>query len=1110
MRQIREICHKAIIVGAVALSPTVFAEQELEEVIVTGSYIKGTPGDAPSPVQTLSRDDIVVSGVSDASELIRNLEIASGSDTAPQNESRFNGNSGSGLANVNLRGVGPTATLVLMDGKRLPFAGQKLADGDRFVDINSIPITMIERVEVLKDGGSAIYGSDAIAGVVNFITRTDFEGFEVTAKYQETAEGSQDDATLGAIFGWASDDGDTNFVIGGEYFDRGHLESADRRDLTNDVFPLQNASIVNSVTFNGPDAQCGAVGPNTFANNGFNSAPNACNRNGSDTELLIPEQERTSIMANFTHVFSEKAELYGQASWLDSGSGESRPVYAGPIEPKYALPGILTALQPGGLIDTAGGLIPTGGLAAIGAPATGFGSSPANDPSNILLGGSTIPDVATALAVAASLGLPPAAAGNLILPLELLDYTVRVPGIDAERDFFARNEQETTRIQLGLRGDFEFGDKPWSYDFSVTHGESEFQTHFLGLDSDRLELAHYGLGGPNCTPDGDLTNPFARNLIAGADGVIDTNVPTPGAQGALEGTIASLTGTLPGQPFINPDNVLLGLTSSNRGDNSQGCFFFNPYLTRANAYPNSEELLQWLEVPISPSNDSETYLTAIDLVFSGELMEMSAGPLAMAFGLQRREEGRETRVNPKTVGAVNSFGQLSNQESVSGLSENRNFDADRDINAAFFEFQIPLTQDIDVQLAGRYEDYGDAIGSTFDPKVGIRWQATDALTIRGSASSSFRGPGLAQTEEGTGFSLEFGVVDILGEGTNAAGPNCVRTGRCGFPTGTDIPTIIIVKQGLATPSLQPEEATTFNIGAIWAPVDGAFEGLTVGIDYYNIEFEDKIIDVPTQSLLVEELALFNTALAAGDFVVAVPGQPDFGQVCDPTAAEFDPGNGARAEACQVNPASYQVSAANSGFVGGNITRRTDSSRDLQIISSGALNTGSLETDGVDLNFSYYWDTDFGSFVADGRLNYIREFFVSGFPGGQPDFDAAGFTNNDPTRRLTQSMPDLKGNVGVTWLRDRHAARLNMRFVGEYEDNASVNNRIGDGDIDAYYAFDLNYTYTMPLNNSELTFSLGAIDLFEADLPELKNDDGTDLLVFDPRGRRIYGSVKFAL
>ena len=1088
MRHFNRTTKAALLLGLAGLGATALAaDGEMEQVIVTGSYIKGTPGDAPSPVQTLQREDIVISGVSDVSEMIRNLEIASGSDTAPQNETRFNGNSGSGLANVNLRGVGPTATLVLMDGKRLPYAGQKLADGDRFVDVNSIPLTMVQRVEVLKDGGSASYGSDAIAGVVNFITRSDFEGFELSGKFQQTSTGSQDDATLGAIFGWGSESGDTHFVIGGEFFDRGLLESRDRRDLTNDVYPLQNDTIVNSATFNGPDSQCGTLGFGYFSNNGFGSAPNACNRNGSDTELLIPEQERTSVMATFSHAFSEAAEVYGQVSWMDSRSGSERPVYVGPIEPKYALPGILNAL--------------TG---------FGIGSSPANDPSNILLGGSTIPDLATAEIVAVGAGFPVAAAPNFILPLELVDYTVRVPGIDADRTFDVHNEQNTTRVQLGLRGDIEIGDKPWNYDISYTKGDSEFSTHFLGLDSDRLELAHYGLGGPSCTPDGDINNPFARGLVAGGDGIIDSSAGAAGAVGALEGTLEALMGGLPGQPFINPDNVVVALTSSNRGDVAQGCNFFNPYLTRAGALGNSEELLRWLEVEMNDAQRSETELTAIDFVMAGELFDLSAGPVSMAVGLQHRSESRKTTVNPKTIGAVNSFGILSGQESVAGLSENKNFDANRSISAAFIEFQIPLTETIDVQLAGRYEDYGSNIGSTFDPKIGIRWQATDALTLRSSASSSFRGPGLAQIEEGTGFSLEFGVIDVLGEGTNAAGANCVRTGRCGFPTGTDIPTIIIVKQGLATPTLQPEEATTYNFGAIWSPTDGPLEGLTVGLDYYVINFTDKIIDVPTQSLLGEELALFNTALAANDFVVAVPGQPDFGMACDPTAAEFDLTAGARAEACQINPASYTISAASSAFLGANITRRVDSSRDLQIISSGAINAGKLETDGIDANFSYLWNTDMGSFIVDGRLNYIREFLISEFPGGQPDFDAAGFTNNDPTKRLSRSMPDLRGNMGISYLKDAHAARLNMRFVGAYEDNGSVNNIIGNGEIDAYYSFDFNYSYTMDLNDSALIISLGAIDLFEADLPRLKNANGTDLSTFDIRGRRIYGSVKFLL
>ncbi|MEE4301345.1 MAG: TonB-dependent receptor [Pseudomonadales bacterium] len=1054
--------------GSIAMGASAApADTVIEEVIVTGSYIAGTPGDAPSPVQTLGRDEIVTSGVSDVSELIRNLEIASGSDTAPQNATRFNGNSGAGLANVNLRGVGPTATLVLMDGKRLPFAGQKLADGDRFVDINSIPITMIERVEVLKDGGSAIYGSDAIAGVVNFITRSDFEGLEFTAKYLETDRGGQDDVTYGGIFGWQSDDDRSSFVIGGEYFDRGGLLRGENPGLTQNVFPGQDATIVNSATFNGPDVQCEALG--FFVNDGFGSVPNQCSRNGADAadSYLVPDAERASVLATASHMFNEHLEVYGQVSFLQSGSGQTQPTYVGPIEPKYALPGILNALVP-----------------------FGIGSDPANDPSLAVNGGSTFPP---------------------LLPLELLDYTVRVPGIDQDRVYDAGNEQTTTRWQIGARGDFELADRNWSYDATYTRGDSEFTTNFLGLDSDRLELAHYGLGGPDCVPDGDLSNPIARGLLAGGDGVFDSASGVPGAVGPLEATIEALIGTVPGQPFINPDNVVVAMTSTNRGDNSQGCFFFNPYLTRANApgLQNSEELLRWLEFDMAAAQNTETFIDVFDFVLTGDLFDIQDRTVAMAFGVQYREEGRETRVNPKTTGAVNSFGQLSGQESVAGLSENRNFDDSRDVWATFVEFQIPIHEDVDVQLAARYEDYGDDIGDTFDPKLGIRWQTTDSLVMRGSISSSFRGPGLAQIAEGNGFSLEFGVADPLSEGTNPAGQNCVKTGRCPVPSQVDSPTVIIVKEGQPTPDLQPETAVTFNVGAIWAPLDGPLEGLEIGLDYYSIEFEDKVIDVPTQSLLNEELALFNAALAAGDFVVSVPGQPDFGQACDPTAAEFDPGQ-PRGEFCQVNPAAYAITPDVSALPGGSITRRPDASRDLQIIRSGALNAGRLETNGIDANFSYRFDNSAGLWIVDARMNWINEFVVSNLPGGTPDFDAAGFTNNDPNRRLAQSMPDMRGNVGLTWARDRHRARLNMRWIGEYEDNATPNARIGDGKIDAYQAFDFNYNYTFELRDADVVLTLGAIDLFDEPLPELKNVNGTDLFVFDPRGRRFYGSVKVAL
>jgi len=1061
-------------------------EAPLEEIIVTGSLIKGSAADAPSPVQTISREDLVQSGVSDVSEFIRNLEIASGSDTAPQDGGRFNGSSGSGLANINLRGVGPTATLVLLDGKRLPFAGQKLGDGDRFVDINTIPITMLERVEVLKDGGSAIYGSDAIAGVVNFITRDEFEGFEFTAKHQETDAGGQTDTTLGALFGWTSGNEKTHFVIGGEYFDRDELRESERPDLRRDVFPLQNASIVNAASLAQPgipDANCaGALGESLgfFPNNAFGSAPNQCSRDGTLTDVLIPDQRRSSLMATFKHTFSDSVEFYSQLSWYDAQSGSRDAVFNGPIAPKFSLPGLFAGFT------AATGL---GTQAPAFLPVPGF-----NDPALSFNGGTV--DLAAGGAV------------------ELVDFTARVPGVDADREFREGNDTESTRLQFGLRGDFQISDRPWSYDVSYTRGESEFSTQFLGLDASNVDLALFGLGGPNCVPDGEVNDPTARFFLAGGDGVIDATAGAPGAVGPFEGIIDALLGDVSGQPFINPDVLAVALTSTNRGDNSQGCFFFNPFVSRAGdnpAFQNSEELIQFLEFPNRNAQRSETELTTVDFVVSGDLFDLPAGPAAVAFGLQYRKEGRETVVNPITFGELNSFGELQGNESVAGLSENQNFDADREIFAAFLEFQLPLHEKLDVQLAARFEDNPGNIGSTFDPKLGLRFQATDSLVLRTSVSSSFRAPGLAQIEEGNGFSLEFGVPDRIGQQPNPAGANCVRTGRCPIPDTADAPTIIAVTSGEPSPNLEPEQAITFNFGAIYEP-GGRAEGLRVGVDYWRIDFEDKIINVPSQALLNEEFALFETALAAGDFTVVVPGAPGFGQPCDPLDPMFDPGpaSGQLSEACQVDPAAFALTPANSQFDGGQITRRADATRSLQIFNSTSVNSGNIEVDGIDLDLQYRWDNRAGSFIASSAISWIREFEVTNFPGGIDDFDAAGFSNANPNARLAQALPDLRGNVGLSWLRNRHSARVNMRFVGSFEDNAVVT--IDDGQLDDYFAFDLTYNYAFSVpggDDSSVLLTVGAIDLFDASLPEVFDDRGTLISIYDSRGRRFFGSLRYS-
>jgi iron complex outermembrane receptor protein len=174
------------------------APTEVEEVVVTGSFIRGTPEDAALPVEVIGAEELQKRGSPSTVELLKALSVSSGvlGDTN-QFDSRAQGSEGSG--SVNLRGLGSQRTLVLLNGRRMainPFG----AAGAGIVDTNIIPAAAIGRLEVLKDGAAATYGSDAIAGVVNFITKKNFSGLEVGADYR-VIDGSDGDYGLNATFG---------------------------------------------------------------------------------------------------------------------------------------------------------------------------------------------------------------------------------------------------------------------------------------------------------------------------------------------------------------------------------------------------------------------------------------------------------------------------------------------------------------------------------------------------------------------------------------------------------------------------------------------------------------------------------------------------------------------------------------------------------------------------------------------------------------------------------------------------------------------------------------------------------------------------------------------
>src|SRR5215207_244239 len=148
-------------------------DKEVEEVVVTGSRIRMANLEGTSPVTQVTSADIATQGVTRVEDLINQLPQA----FAAQNATVSNGSTGT--ATVNLRGLGEQRTLVLIDGRRMPYGGVISSAAD----LNQIPAAMVERVEVLTGGASAVYGSDAVGGVVNFIMKKDFEGVQFDTQY---------------------------------------------------------------------------------------------------------------------------------------------------------------------------------------------------------------------------------------------------------------------------------------------------------------------------------------------------------------------------------------------------------------------------------------------------------------------------------------------------------------------------------------------------------------------------------------------------------------------------------------------------------------------------------------------------------------------------------------------------------------------------------------------------------------------------------------------------------------------------------------------------------------------------------------------------------------
>lgn len=202
--------------GAFAQAPEESEAVVLEEVVVTGSRIKRDDSSSISPISVLSSEDLSISGNLTLENFVQDLPSVNGGDYGAGVN---NGNPG--YATVSLRGLGPNRTLVLVNGKRFASAAT-----NGYVDLNMIPTSIVERIEVLRDGASTVYGTDAIAGVINIITKTDFEGLDFDIGYDITDESDGEMWNASMVFGNSFERG--NFVVGTQFNKREEIRQGDR------------------------------------------------------------------------------------------------------------------------------------------------------------------------------------------------------------------------------------------------------------------------------------------------------------------------------------------------------------------------------------------------------------------------------------------------------------------------------------------------------------------------------------------------------------------------------------------------------------------------------------------------------------------------------------------------------------------------------------------------------------------------------------------------------------------------------------------------------------------------------------------------------------------
>ncbi len=303
------------------LPGAVYAEDtaKLGTIEVTGYRIKRTDAEGPSHVLQIERDAIEKSGANTLTELLSSITVGTVATES------FALTDAPGASGINLRNLGLNRTLVLINGRRSAPNAAATNTIESFVDLNGIPLVAVERIEILKDGASAIYGADAVAGVVNIILRKDYEGASVTVGAGQTSDGDAGENTLSLLAGKAF--GKTNVTVGFNYFTRDGMliSDIDGVNALDDPTGFPGSYFVPSLNDISVDPACGDPQYPSSSIQPLGPFATVCHLNLNPFTTSIPETDRYSITLLANHELNADTSAFAEISFNNSETKTQLP-----------------------------------------------------------------------------------------------------------------------------------------------------------------------------------------------------------------------------------------------------------------------------------------------------------------------------------------------------------------------------------------------------------------------------------------------------------------------------------------------------------------------------------------------------------------------------------------------------------------------------------------------------------------------------------------------------------------------------------------------------------------------------------------------------------------